>query len=643
MPAPSCRPDTTPPEPPDGEAALLHAFRRLLDEAAARQLAELAEQRRLLGEVLVKLDWRSEPPMLVSRRLSVRPSFGGGGGAACGGGSDVNGGSRQPVGLAEARETVAKKLNVSALRSCPGADQDAVVSPWTLAQLLPRGFRFVLRSPLFDNFCGTLILINAVLVGIHAHWRAVHPEACEDITWEIIFLAFNIYFALELLLRIFAFGVEFFHGPDWRWNLFDSVIVISGVAEEVFGSMFVEGMCLGSGGGNAIGNPGAANGLTALRVFRAVRVARVVKAFRTMSIFRDLRVMVFSTLGCLVPFVWACLLIGFIQWCFAVYFLHFVTDSVAQAIAIEGPGVLDDESRPYKEARMYFGSMWSAVYTLFLTITGGINWADAAQVIFESTGMYHGIFVYVVFVALMVFAVLNVLTAIFVENATKVALRNHDVLLHDMLDSRNHFQRDALRFFRAADTDGSGRLTLEKFEAHMKDPRAQAFLEALELHSVGARSMFRLLGIDVHSSLSAEDFLVGCMCLRGDATTADIVMLLLEVQRLSGLVSSLTGGGGGGLPIPVIDAAVAALAALTGLGPCSMSVRPLGRGQRLRGHARRMPGGERLGNPSHAAAGPGSVTITITPDEAQLRKRGVIEFSRGLAVMLASIVVRLLI
>jgi len=152
--------------------------------------------------------------------------------------------------------------------------------------------------------------------------------------------------------------------------------------------------------------------------------------------------------------------------------------------------------------------------------------------------MYHGVIVYNIFVALMVFAVLNVITAIFVENATKIALRNHEIIIYDMLDNRDQFRRDALRFFNDADEDQSGTLNFEEFERHLAGDSAQAFLQASNLHTLSARRLFRLLDTDNDGMVSAKDFVVACMGLRGTATTANIAALQLEVRRLSSQMSA---------------------------------------------------------------------------------------------------------
>merc|ERR1712045_103249 len=64
------------------------------------------------------------------------------------------------------------------------------------------------------------------------------------------------------------------------------------------------------------------------------------------------------------------------------------------------------------------------------------------------------------------------------------------------------------------------------------DPRVQAFFMSLELEAIEARRLFRLLDIDETGSVDSEEFVVGCMCLKGGAKTMDVAALFMEVRRM---------------------------------------------------------------------------------------------------------------
>merc|ERR1719284_2107427 len=93
--------------------------------------------------------------------------------------------------------------------------------------------------------------------------------------WAIVVdYIFNGAFIAELAFRIVILESRFFFGPDWRWNLFYSLLVGLSMAE-----MFLVGV-----GFNA----------SFMRVLRVVRVTRSLRMFRLMRfthLVRKLRVM----------------------------------------------------------------------------------------------------------------------------------------------------------------------------------------------------------------------------------------------------------------------------------------------------------------------------------------------------------------
>jgi len=383
----------------------------------------------------------------------------------------------------------------------------------------PRHQRFerAVSSPTFDNICGAVIICNAFCVGLQANQRAAFPlEPCRG-AWAVVNLVFSTFFVVELGLRLSALGRRFFLGADWHWNLCDLVIVLFAVGEEAAQRLLTSSGCSSD-------HADLGNGVTALRIIRMLRLVRIIRAIRVVQLFRELRVMVQSILRCLVPFCWACFLLLGIHWCFGVYFVHISSDYIADGVRRDGVAWLEDDS--VARLREHYGSLWRALYTLFLSITGGMDWGGAADPL-AVTGYQH-MLLYTFFVALTMFAVLNVVTGVFVQSATKIALHDRDLVIQDQLRWQKDYIKAALRIFHEADLDGDGKISRVEFEAHLEDERVQAFFNCLELTGVEARRLFRLLDIDGNGTVDAEEFVTGCMCLKGGAKTMDVAALMLE-------------------------------------------------------------------------------------------------------------------
>merc|ERR1712136_354985 len=86
-----------------------------------------------------------------------------------------------------------------------------------------------------------LICLNAIFIGVASEMSmqsALMVYDREDVAdvqeSQFLFVMehfFNIAFMLELVLRLIALEGRFCMGPDWRWNLFDSMIVLLSMSE----------------------------------------------------------------------------------------------------------------------------------------------------------------------------------------------------------------------------------------------------------------------------------------------------------------------------------------------------------------------------------------------------------------------------
>merc|ERR1712100_160146 len=93
--------------------------------------------------------------------------------------------------------------------------------------------------------------------------------------------------------------------------------------------------------------------------------------------------------------------------------------------------------------------------------------------------------------------------------------------------------------FEEADADNSGTLSLDEFTAHLQDHRVRALLESLQLES-HAREIFFLLDVDGTNEIDIEEFVAGCLRLRGEARALDISLLGFKTEQLIKSTAMLT-------------------------------------------------------------------------------------------------------
>jgi hypothetical protein len=383
----------------------------------------------------------------------------------------------------------------------------------------------LVQSSKFELLSGIIIVANVIAMGLQANDRVHAPYESCDMIWNIVNLCFNIFFVAEVCLRIVALRKRFLRGKDKGWNLFDLVIVTSGVIEEVVQwIILLTSDCQSDNGGIGAG-------IDALRIIRVLRLIRLARVIRVMHNFTELRIMVRSILVCLAPLCWACMLLLLIQWCFGIFFCTIAADHITAGISGKSEVEKNEwlRSPVVTDLLRHWGSLWTALYTLFLSVTNGLDWSEAAEAM-NPIGV-HPTLAYILYIALTSFAVLNVVTGVFVENAMKIALRDRDLQVQVQLDQRKKIMERLLSVFNEADNDRDGTITWDDFEKHIGDPKVQAFFNHLELGGADAGRLFRLLDRNGNGKVDAEEFVTGCLVLRGGAKTMDVAAVMLE-QRI---------------------------------------------------------------------------------------------------------------
>merc|ERR1712032_1305850 len=106
------------------------------------------------------------------------------------------------------------------------------------------------------------------------------------------------------------------------------------------------------------------------------------------------------------------------------------------------------------------------------------------------------------------------------------------------LAAQNEMERNRAIFaelnwlFRELDADNSGQITLEEFDERTKLPQVAAIFSALGLDVSDAKRFFTLLDVDGSCLLEIDEFVIGCMSLKGHAKTIGMETLLYENKRM---------------------------------------------------------------------------------------------------------------
>eukprot|EP00930_Biecheleria_cincta_P003557 TRINITY_DN10449_c0_g1_i1.p1 TRINITY_DN10449_c0_g1~~TRINITY_DN10449_c0_g1_i1.p1 ORF type:complete len:553 (-),score=111.38 TRINITY_DN10449_c0_g1_i1:27-1685(-) len=354
--------------------------------------------------------------------------------------------------------------------------------------------RFV-RSQVFDQISAALLLMNAVFIGVQVEFEfQIHTP----VAIEAIDVTFCVCFILELCFRMWGYGCRHFwlDKEDRAWNIFDFIIVASSTLDTVV-------TAASPGVDSPLGN------VSVLRVIRVVRIVRVIRIIRVMKFFQDLRILLAAIVSTVKTASFALILIMFIMYMFAIA----ITQLVAQFVKEQNEAGKIPENQ--EDLMFFFGGIWHSIFALFMTIAGGIDWKDAAVPLFE-VGPFS-IILFLLYTALMVLCVMNVLLGIFCQCALDTAATDKENVIQLQLQEKHRFIETLEVLFAGWDDSGDGRCSLEEFQNHLSDETTQALLRSLEIEGRDAITLFELLDADGSGEVDLDEFVTGCITLRGGA------------------------------------------------------------------------------------------------------------------------------
>merc|ERR1712032_101169 len=133
----------------------------------------------------------------------------------------------------------------------------------------------------------------------------------------------------------------------------------------------------------------------------------------------------------------------------------------------------------YETLQDHYGSMGSCLYSLYLAMTGGRAWGEVMGPVSEIGSMYS--FLFLLFISLSYFGVLNVVTAIFVDSAMQSQQHHKDLLIQENLAKKEVYHQHLVEVFKAIDRDNSGHINGDEMEFFLSDDSLNMYLEAIDV------------------------------------------------------------------------------------------------------------------------------------------------------------------
>lgn len=279
----------------------------------------------------------------------------------------------------------------------------------------------------------------------------------------------------------------------WLWNVFDLVLVIIQLCEELIVRAAFRGADLWS-----------------TFLLRMVRVLRTIKLFRVMGYIDEFRMLLTCILHSCKSFFWAVSLIVLMNYVMATYLVQVISSSRLSG-DLSAPG--------WDVLQTWYGSMDTAVYSLFMGLTGGVDWDDIVSPIRVHISPWAAS-LFIAFMLFGILALMNVVTGTFVQNAIERA---------DEMKALNKVQQ-ARKLFRSLDVDSSGFIGFEELNVKLDSPEVQRYFRTIDVDLSEARYLFDMLDMNDSGTIDFEEFLSGCIRLQGPARSLDLLMVARDMR-----------------------------------------------------------------------------------------------------------------
>lgn len=363
------------------------------------------------------------------------------------------------------------------------------VSGGTICERISRAASKLVAHHIFDYASATIVILNAAWIGHQTDFVARSWAAEKPAYFDLGDGAFCLLAVIEVAIRLMADGCSFFYGEGWRWNWFDTVLASSQVTD-ISITIFAP-----SAGHNSL--------LKLLRVCKLVRIARIA---RIAAAFPELHVLISSVVDSLSSLFWTLLLIGAFLFAVAIAITQVVNDHKIS----KGPEHMEVHEESILE---FYGTLPQTMLSLYMVISEGIHWSELMEPLAEHVSPSMKI-VFVVFVAFQLFAMMNVITAIFVDNAMKIAAKEErDEVL------------GTLWSMMQADVGNAGHVTIDVFEKNFSSPAMLRFLELTGAECEDCQTVFRLIDASGDGALDATEFVESCAHLCGSARAMQAAQL----------------------------------------------------------------------------------------------------------------------
>lgn len=141
-------------------------------------------------------------------------------------------------------------------------------------------------------------------------------------------------------------------------------------------------------------------------------------------------------------------------------------------------------------------------------------------------------FIFVIFILISVFLVMNLIMAAIVNQAMVFTQYDKEHRAKQLQTKKEHYTRKVIRYFNTIDLDGNAKLTFREFEKAFEHPEIKNEMLAVGIEWRELKELFFILDTSNTGELAVADFVTGMQRLRGQAASRDLLMTTQYVRSV---------------------------------------------------------------------------------------------------------------
>lgn len=371
----------------------------------------------------------------------------------------------------------------------------------------------VVSHPRFDLVIAAIVCFNSILLGLQVDHQARSNKELD--AYKYMEWLCNFVYTAELALRVMDQGCIWCSGNSRWWMLFDAILVAISWLDLIAGLLFTQ---FDMGGGGAVP-----------KLLKVTRLARIMRIVRMVRFLQPLRIMTGLIWGSMMQLMWLFLLLFGVMYVFAVV----LTQGASDYRFSTSPR----SSQIVSEVEKYFGNLIKSIYTLFLSMTGGVSWGEPADNTQQVGQIYWIVFLFFVF--FIFFSVLNIVTGVFVDGAIQQANEDRATMIEKAMEIREQCAKSLADLLQEIDIDRSGYISREEWDLALANDKIIATMDGLQIDARQTEHLFAMLDHNSDQIVEIEEFVTGMTRLKGTAKAIDLHLLMSKVADLHQIVRAL--------------------------------------------------------------------------------------------------------